>query len=103
MASYLITGSSRGLGLAMVARLASLPESQVGVVFATARHNSPELTELVKKFPNRVSFVQLDTADSTSIQEAAKQVDHQLKGKGLDVLINNAGVGTITVGGVEKM
>lgn len=103
MASFLITGCARGLGLAMVTHLASLPESQVGVVFATARKDSSELTELVNKFPSRVFFIQLDVTDPTSIQDAARKVDQQLQDKGLDVLINNAAGGTITMGGVEKM
>lgn len=93
MSTYLITGSSRGLGLAMVTRLASLPKSEVATVFATARQdNSPRLRELVDSSSGRVGFVPLDVSDDQSVAEAAGLVKQQLRGRGLDVLINNAGV-----------
>lgn len=93
MASYLITGSSRGLGLALVSHLASLPKAEVATIIATARQdNSPQLREIVSAWPGRVEFVQLDVTDKASVEEAVKSVEHKLQGKGLDYLINNAGV-----------
>lgn len=104
MANYLITGSSRGLGLALASGLAASPASQIGTVFATARQdNSPQLRELIDKSAGRVGFVQLDVNNTQSIQEAVKSVEGQLQGKGLDVLINNAGIMPITPGGLEAM
>lgn len=104
MANYLITGSSRGLGLALASGLAALPASQVGTIIATARQdNSPQLRELINKSAGKVDFVQLDVANTQSIQEAVKSVESQLQGKGLDVLINNAGIMPMTPGGVEAM
>lgn len=104
MANYLITGSSRGLGLALASGLAALPSSQIGTIIATARQdNSPQLRELVSKSAGRVGFVQLDVSSTQSIQEAVKSVESQLQGKGLDVLINNAGIMPITPGGLEAM
>ncbi|KAL8905847.1 MAG: hypothetical protein Q9171_006513 [Xanthocarpia ochracea] len=91
MASYLITGASRGFGLALVHELAALPASDVAKIFATARGDAPALTELVKKSPSRVVFVQLDVTSESSIKKAAAEVEAILAGKGLDVLINNAG------------
>jgi NAD(P)-dependent dehydrogenase (short-subunit alcohol dehydrogenase family) len=104
MASYLVTGSSRGLGLALVSRLASLPAAQVGKIIATARQdNSSELTDLVNSSSGRVELVKLDVTNKSSIQEAAKLVEGRLQGKGLDYLINNAGLMDWTSTGLEGM
>ncbi|KAL4865110.1 hypothetical protein BDV12DRAFT_211249 [Aspergillus spectabilis] len=104
MATYLITGSSRGLGLAMAAGLAALPESEVGFVFATSRQiNAPGLAELAEKTSGRVVPVQLDPNDPDSLRAAVKLVEERLQGKGLDVLVNNAGVQPVTDGRIEKM
>ena len=104
MASYLVTGASRGLGLALVSRLASLPTSQVGKIIATARaDNSPELKEIVNASAGRVEWVQLDVCDQKSVSEAASEVDRLLQGKGLDYLINNAGRIDWSENGVEGM
>ncbi|TGO30952.1 hypothetical protein BPAE_0002g00430 [Botrytis paeoniae] len=71
--TILITGCSRGLGLALAAEF-----SKAGhLVFATARGNpTPALKELIK----------------SSVQEAEKQVAALLDGKGIYILLNNAGV-----------
>ncbi|KAE8155196.1 hypothetical protein BDV25DRAFT_38344 [Aspergillus avenaceus] len=105
MASYLITGSSRGLGLALVSRLIALPASQVATVFATSRQDQPSanLKEIIDRSAGRVAHVQLNTTDQLSIKSAVQQVERQLQGRGLDVLINNAGVQPMTQGGVETM
>ncbi|OTA87483.1 hypothetical protein M434DRAFT_81240 [Hypoxylon sp. CO27-5] len=103
MASFLVTGSSRGFGLALVHHLTSLPTSQVSKVFATARGDSPELDQLAKKSPGRVFFVKLDVTNEASIKKAAAEVDAKLQGKGLDVLVNNAGVCQYAPDGVKSM
>lgn len=104
MASYLVTGSSRGLGLALVSRLASLPTAQVGKIIATARQdNSPQLTELVNSSSGRVELVKLDVTNNVSIQEAARLVEGKLQGKGLDYLVNNAGLMDWSSTGLEGM
>ena len=104
MASYLVTGSSRGLGLALVSRLASLPKAEVASIIATGRQdNSPQLKEIVSTSSGRVEFVKLDVTDKTSVEEAAKSVEQKLKGKGLDFLINNAGVMDWSKDGLESM
>ena len=72
MATYLVTGSSRGLGLNLVARLLAHPSATVGTIFATARSDaSIELKELVDGSAGRVQFVKLDVTDKVSIKEAA--------------------------------
>lgn len=104
MASYLVTGSSRGLGLALISRLASLPKTEVGTIIATARQeNSPQLKDLVNASSGRMELVKLDVTDSVSVANAAKSVEEKLKGKGLDYLINNAGVMDWSASGLEGM
>ena len=105
MASYLITGCSRarGLGLALATQLVSLPTSEVGIVFATARSETPPLQTLAKSSSGRLVFIKLDAANQSDVENAVKQVEHALGGKGLDVLINNAGVMPITPDGIQAM
>ncbi|KAL2846855.1 hypothetical protein BJY01DRAFT_234439 [Aspergillus pseudoustus] len=102
MSAYLVTGASRGIGLELVRQLASSPPDEVRTIFAAARSStSGPLQELLQQHPERVTFVSLDVTDEKSVKEAARHVTDTLAGRGLDVLINNAGV--ITPGSVEEM
>jgi NAD(P)-dependent dehydrogenase (short-subunit alcohol dehydrogenase family) len=103
MASVLITGASRGFGLALTREFVSRPPSNIGKIFATARGNSAALKELAQKFPGRVVLVELDVTNQDSIKEAAAKVETKLGGQGLDILINNAGVCQYASGGVSTM
>ncbi|RJE26295.1 short chain dehydrogenase [Aspergillus sclerotialis] len=99
----LVTGASRGFGLALVRLLTSLPSSDVGKVFACPRGNSPGLEELAKEFPDRVVIVKLDVTNQESIAKAVIEVEKKLEGKGLDVLINNVGICQYAPNGVKSM
>ncbi|KAJ6023742.1 hypothetical protein N7540_004539 [Penicillium herquei] len=104
MASYLVTGASRGLGLALVSRLATLPPTEVGKIIATARSdNSPALKELVSNSLGRVEWVKLDVCDQSSILAAAGEIEAKLQGKGLDYLVNNVGMADWGSNGLEGM
>ena len=106
MATYLITGSSRGLGLELVTQLAALPSAEVGRIFATARSGpTAELTRLIEGSSGRVVYVKLDTSDQTSVKNAAAEVARNLEaeGFGLDVLINNAAIMPVSAEGIETM
>jgi NAD(P)-dependent dehydrogenase (short-subunit alcohol dehydrogenase family) len=103
MASYLITGCSRGLGLALTSHLLTFPPSDVGAIIATARNESPSLKELVQKSEGRVKYIQLDTTNDSSIKNAVAEVQRILEGKGLDVLINNAGISRYVPNGIVSM
>ncbi|KAH8671457.1 short-chain dehydrogenase-like protein [Xylariales sp. PMI_506] len=94
MASYLITGTARGLGLGLVQQLAALPPDTVKLVFAATRSSKPshELAETISYSNNRVKHVQLIVDDSDSIKVAAAQIAQSLDGNGLDYLFNNAAV-----------
>ncbi|KIJ40231.1 hypothetical protein M422DRAFT_174012 [Sphaerobolus stellatus SS14] len=89
MYTWLITGSSRGIGLEFVRQILAGGDR----VFATARNpdKSPELQEIAAAAePGHVHLVQLDTRDAESIKAAAKKVEELLNGDGLDYLLNNA-------------
>jgi NAD(P)-dependent dehydrogenase (short-subunit alcohol dehydrogenase family) len=93
MASVLITGSSRGLGLELVKQMLALPSTTIGTIYATSRTASPPepLSRLISSSNNRIKHVQLDVTDPASVTAAADQVSRISEGKGLDILINNAG------------
>lgn len=103
MASYLVTGTSRGLGLAIVAHLANASRSDVGVIFAAARSQTPNLKDLVEKSSGRVVYISMDTTNQVEVDNAVKAVEKRLGDKGLDYLINNAGVGGFAPGWTEKL
>jgi NAD(P)-dependent dehydrogenase (short-subunit alcohol dehydrogenase family) len=102
MASYLITGCSRGIGLEITKLLSS--SSTVGTVFATARSLTPALQDLVNSSGGCVHFVPLDVTKDDSIAAAALEVNQKLGSEsGLDVLINNAGIQILEENGATGM
>ncbi|KAF2259433.1 short-chain dehydrogenase-like protein [Lojkania enalia] len=101
MATYFITGSSRGLGLALAGLLAAEPN--VSKVFASARSESAGIKKLVSQSSGRVEFIPLDVTSQESAKAAASQVEKSLNGKGLDVLVNNAGLMPFLFDSIDKM
>ncbi|CCM05065.1 uncharacterized protein FIBRA_07271 [Fibroporia radiculosa] len=89
MPSYLITGASRGIGLAMVAALLEQPDTFV-VAAARSPKQSKGLQELSARYKDRLALIVIDYANFASIDEAAKQAAAVLP-DGLDYLISNAG------------
>ncbi|KAI1408931.1 NAD(P)-binding protein [Hypoxylon sp. FL1857] len=84
--SVLVTGcSAGGIGAAIAIDLANAGHN----VFATAR-NTSKIPEELSSLPN-VTVIQLDVTSKPSVKEAAKTVAD--RGYGLDVLVNNAGLG----------
>ncbi|KAK6824826.1 hypothetical protein PG990_003811 [Apiospora arundinis] len=91
MPSYLITGTSRGLGLGFVTELLKDPGN---VVIATARDpaKSAGLQELKTKHGDaQLHVVSLDVTKQDSVHKAA-EVTQKLLPNGLDYLISNAGI-----------
>ncbi|KAK7890699.1 hypothetical protein LTR67_007908 [Exophiala xenobiotica] len=118
MASYLITGANRGIGLELVTQLAEAPSSQVSIVFAASRQSEPSdsrasspLQNLIDASSGRVVHVPMVITSRTSLDKAAAEVEAHLAKlghgngdtKGLDVLINNAGVMPPSFQGIAKM
>ncbi|CAL1699126.1 unnamed protein product [Somion occarium] len=91
MPSYFITGTSRGIGLAIVTELLKDPQN---FVIASARNpgGSKGLSELASQYhSDRLTLVTLDTSVPGQITAAAAEAQKLLP-SGLDYLINNAGV-----------
>ncbi|RFU31414.1 hypothetical protein B7463_g4908, partial [Scytalidium lignicola] len=102
MASYLITGCSRGFGLELTRLLSS--SSAVSILFATARSLTPALQDIVDSSNGRVHFVPLDVTKDDSITAASQEVTGVLGAdRGLDVLINNAGIQILEKDGITHM
>ena len=91
---WLVTGSSRGLGRAIVEGILERGD----IVVATARKLG-ELESLTEKYADRLLLVALDVTSPEQAQAAIEQVLERY-GR-LDVLVNNAGYGLI--GAFEEM
>lgn len=106
MACYLITGAGRGLGLELAAQLSQKSPAEVSVVFATTRSAQPSaaLQTLQDSSNGRVIHVPMILTEKSSIAAGAAQVMQTLgSNRGLDVLINNAGIGPASPDGIQAM
>jgi NAD(P)-dependent dehydrogenase (short-subunit alcohol dehydrogenase family) len=95
--SVLITGGSRGLGLAMAREFASQ-----GARVAICARDNDELERARKDLEARgaeIAAIPCDITDRAKVDEMARQVESRFGG--LDVLVNNAGV--MEVGPMEVM
>lgn len=89
MEYVLITGASRGIGLALVEQYL---EAGNFYVFATCRtpETASDLQALVNNDPDHASLIQLDISDVASIESSLATVSE--KTDTLDILINNGAV-----------
>jgi len=88
--SVVITGASSGIGNASVARLVHSGWR----VFATVR-KSHDGDALQSAYGPEVIPVLMDVTDRPSIVAAAQHVTSYLQGRGLDALVNVAGIGMV--------
>ncbi|KAI0743402.1 NAD-P-binding protein [Daedaleopsis nitida] len=88
---WLITGANRGIGLEMTKQLLEQPSN---TVIATARDpaKATELHALKSSAKGTLHIVSLDVADRESIRKCADEVAGILGDKGIDYLVNNAGI-----------
>ena len=86
--TVLVTGANRGLGLEFVRQYAESGWK----AYAACRtpKSAKELKALQGQHPNRITIVALDVTDAASVRTVAAQ----LRGEPLDLLLNNAGVGS---------
>lgn len=85
----LVTGGSRGIGAAIVKRLAS-----DGASVAFTYSSSPERAEVVvkeiRKAGGEAIAIRADSGDAAAVQHAVAETVEKLGG--LDILVNNAGI-----------
>lgn len=86
MATWLITGAARGIGLGICKELLARGETVIGA--CRNPDGARDLWELASDFKDRYRTVQLDVSDQASIQRLAKD----LSAETIDILVNNAGV-----------
>ncbi len=84
----LVTGANRGIGLEIVKEVAEMGHK--AILTARDEMKGKAAAEEIQRKGLDVYFIQLDAADESLVNKAAKQVADQF-GK-LDVLINNAGI-----------
>ena len=88
MINVLITGANRGLGLGFVKKYL---EKNANVLCTTRDiSGSKELLECKERYPNNIEIFELDLLK----ENGAKTLANQLNGMPIDILINNAGVGS---------
>jgi NAD(P)-dependent dehydrogenase (short-subunit alcohol dehydrogenase family) len=86
--SIVVTGASSGIGHACVTRLL-----RAGwLVFAGVR-KTLDAERLRREGGEQVRPIAIDVTDKASIEGAVGEVREQLGGRGLDALVNNAGIG----------
>ncbi|KAI5892428.1 NAD(P)-binding protein [Schizophyllum commune H4-8] len=87
---YLVSGASRGIGLAIVTQLSSRPDV---IVFAGARDpaRATNLQALAKSHPGRFHILELTSPDKANNIAAVEEIK-RVAGR-LDVVIANAGIG----------
>src|SRR5579863_6546874 len=91
MGNVIVTGGTRGIGLAIAEKLAGLGET----VIVAARGEGPELgparERLAQAGGGAIEFAPLDLADTQAIEPFAKKV--RARHGAVDALVNNAGIG----------
>ena len=85
---WLVTGSSRGLGRALVGALLEAGHE----VVATAR-DAGALADFAQRYGARVELFPLDVTDAAAAEAAVQRAVDSFGG--LDVLVNNAGYGNV--------
>ncbi|KAK4088073.1 hypothetical protein Purlil1_7552 [Purpureocillium lilacinum] len=103
MATYFVTGASRGLGLGICTALVARPATEVSAVFAAVRSETDALKRLIADSSGRVQAVSVDVTSENSVKGAAAKVEHGLGNKGLDAVVNAAGVMDFVPDGIEHM
>lgn len=85
MPSFVVVGASRGLGYAWLELLSKDPEN---IVIGTARNPESTIERVKKDGLERVTILQADLSDITSLKRSVSEVS-QLTGGSLDYLIVN--------------
>jgi 3-oxoacyl-[acyl-carrier protein] reductase len=92
----LVTGGSRGIGAAVVHRLAT-EGAHVAFTYSSSPERAENVVKAVQGLGARAVAIQADSADATAVVGAVERAAKELGG--LDILVNNAGV--LTVGPID--
>ena len=87
METVVITGGSRGIGLALSLRFLAL-----GYHVITSYRGTPSAAQMALADSSRLTLLELEVTNSDSVVQFAADVKTALAGRPLDILINNAGV-----------
>lgn len=87
--TVLITGATSGIGRATALHLAS----QGHRVFATGRNEAALQSLRLAAEPGSIETLTLDVTDRGQLADVLERVEALTDGKGIDVLVNNAGFG----------
>jgi len=88
----LVTGGSRGIGAAIVKRLA-LEGAHVAVTYVSSPNSANEVVTAVQTLGVKALAIQADSADAKAVAAAVERTVTELGG--IDILVNNAGVGVM--------
>jgi 3-oxoacyl-[acyl-carrier protein] reductase len=88
----LVTGGSRGIGVAIVKRLAR-EGAHVALTYAGNTARAAETVKAVKALGVKALAIQADSADAEALVAAVEQTVRELGG--IDILVNNAGIAVI--------
>ncbi|MDP8255388.1 MAG: 3-oxoacyl-[acyl-carrier-protein] reductase [Candidatus Alcyoniella australis] len=87
--SVLVTGASKGIGAACAARLAE-PEGTVWINYHSDEVGASDTAQRVKQRGARAELIKFDVSDPDGVKKAFTRIKSE--SKGLDVLVNNAGI-----------
>src|SRR5579864_4309053 len=85
----IVTGGSRGIGKAIVKRLAA-EGAAVALTYASNAEAATQTAEEVRSAGGNVKAYPCDNADAAAIEKTVNAVIAELGG--LDILVNNAGI-----------
>src|SRR5437868_10087950 len=86
----LVTGGSRGIGAAIVKRLAR-EGAHVALTYVSKPDQANETVEAAEALGVRALAIQADSADAAAVAAAVERTVAELGG--IDILVNNAGIG----------
>jgi len=86
----LVTGGSRGIGAAIVRRLA-LEGADVALTYVSKPDQAEETVKAAQALGVKALAIQADSADAKAVVAAVERTVRELGG--IDILVNNAGIG----------
>ena len=88
MKTALVTGGSRGIGKAIALELGK--SFNVAVGYSSSKDSAEEVVEQIVKSGGTATAIQIDVANSESIENAFTTIEKEYNG--VDILVNNAGI-----------